>query len=408
MEPGRVLGGRYRLRVQVGSGRYGRVWRAHDEVGREVTVEELGEVGTPETARVARALRETPALLGHRYVAPVEDVVEADGVLWAVIPVLHAPSLADLLAEHGPLPRAQVRDVARAALDALDAMHAAGITHGDVQPASIRSDHGRWLLVPRIGTLAREDTQSTWHDADSEADYIAPELLHGARRTPSSDLYSLGATLYHLVFGHAPFHRDSVIATLSAVAREEPPPLDGIGGLGRLIEGLLNKNPERRLTAAEARQMLGDAENEPPRRSPDRMAGPAPSAARRGPVNYPVGMAGWALAVLLAVALASARAMVSGADLVDFLATVLPWAIFVLGICVLAVQARAALARRSAPDVPVWQWYVRSLAPPAPWTDEERDRRRAAAERSVEHALLTADRRVAAASPDRGRGTTDV
>ncbi|WP_407647092.1 protein kinase domain-containing protein [Actinacidiphila soli] len=83
--------------------------------------------------------------------------------------------------------------------------------------------------------LARaNDTETTQDNGRivAAADYIAPELLHGARREPSSDLFSLGATLYHLVAGQAPFHRDSVMATLSAVARSCPGTADCCAGSG--------------------------------------------------------------------------------------------------------------------------------------------------------------------------------
>ncbi|MFJ9822215.1 serine/threonine-protein kinase [Streptomyces sp. NPDC101151] len=410
MEPGRVLGGRYRLISLVGSGRHGRVWRAYDEVRREVTVEEVGEAGAVGTARVAGTLRAAAALRGHPSVVAVKDVVEADGVVWAVVPVVSGPSLADLLAEDGRLPVVQVWEVASAMLGALEAIHRIGVVHGDVQPANIRSYQAHWILLPKIGALAGADTQTTRDDMESaaEADYIAPELLHGARRSPSSDLFSLGATLYHLVAGIAPFHRDSVMATLSAVEREEPPPLGRIGGLGALIEGLLDKDPERRLTVAEARRALGGAGGKPHVADIAGAVRPAPTTANHAPGVARWGLISVVLSAVLTVALALARARVGAADVVDFFVTVLPWAVFVLGVCVLAVQARAALARRRAPEVRLWRWYLRSLAPPARWNGQERDRRRAAAERAVDEALLTVDRRVAAASPDWGRGTTDV
>ncbi|EST18725.1 hypothetical protein M878_44615 [Streptomyces roseochromogenus subsp. oscitans DS 12.976] len=408
-----MLGGRYRVGSQVGSGGYGRVWTAYDEVLRtEVTVEEVGAAGSAGTARAVRTVRVIAGLREHPNVIPVNDIVEADGVVWTVMPLVSGPSLADHLAEHGRMSRDRVREVAAAVLGALDAMHGVGFVHGDVRPANIRLDGGRWVLLPVIGALTRandiETTRDNWWIV-AASDYIAPELLHGARREPSSDLFSLGATLYQLVAGQAPFHRDSVMATLSALEREQPPSLGGIGELGRLIEGLLDKDPERRLTVAGAQRVLDGAGGEPYAAVRATRARSAPTAMlRKVWTNHTISAASWGLLLaVLAVAPALARAHVSAADVSDFFVTLLPWALFALGLWVLAVQARAALARRRARErVPVWRWFVRSLAPPAPWTGEERDRRRAAAERAVDEALLTVDRRVAAASP--GRRTTDV
>ncbi|MET9453373.1 serine/threonine-protein kinase [Streptomyces cinerochromogenes] len=418
MEPGRVLAGRYRLSRQERSGRYGRVWRAYDQILQvEVTVEAVGAADAPETHRVVRSLTTAAiSLRGHPSVIVVNDVVEAGGVLWAVVPFVAGPSLADHLAEHGPMPVERVQQVARELLAALEAMHEAGVAHGDVRPANIRLAHSRWVLLPGTDALTLADLATTQEDVETfaAADYIAPEVMNGVRRRPSNDLFSLGATLYHLIMGYAPFQRDSVVETLGAVVREDPPPLGDIGELGRLIEGLLVKDPERRLTVAGAQRVLhGSALRVPAAAG----ATPPAEAPARVSVSLEVGAARWGLrtvisAVVLTVGLVVALTLVLAhlrvADVAAVLVTLLPWAVFVLGVRVLAVQARAALARRRSPGVPVWRGYVRSLAPPAPWTGEERDRRRAAAERAVDEALLRVDRRVAAASPGRGRGTSDV
>ncbi|MFF8953509.1 serine/threonine-protein kinase [Streptomyces sp. NPDC014940] len=408
MEPGRLLGGRYRIRSQVGSVR--RVWAAYDEdLHKEVTVEKVGARDAARTQWVLRSLTEAASRLrGHPYVVTVYDVVEADGVVWAVLPVVTGPSLADILAHSDRMPAAEVREVARALLAALEAMHEAGVVHGDVRPANIRLGRSGWVLLPGTGARAWADYETTQdNESFAAANYTAPELLRGGPRRPSSDLFSLGATLYHLAAGHAPFHRDSVGATLAAVVAEEPPPLGPIGGLELLIGGLLVKDPDRRLTETEAWEALRGARPVYPRTGAARAGSAAPTADRAA-AGYAVLPAGWGLAVALAVALALALAHVSAADISAFFTTLLPWAVFILGVCILAVQARAALARRNSPEVPLWRGYVRSLAPPAPWTDEERGRRRAVAERAVDEALLTVDRRMAAASQDSSRGATDV
>lgn len=164
---------------------------------------------------------------------------------------------------------------------------------------------------------------------------------------------------------------------------------------------------------AEARRALGGAGGKPQVADTAGPVRPAPTAARSTTANHAVGAARWGLLsvvflVVLTVALALVWARVGAAGVADFFVALLPWVVFVLGVCVFAVQARTALARRRSLEVPVWRWYVRSLAPPARWSGEERDRRRAAAERAVDEVLLTIDRRVAAASPDRGRGMSDV
>lgn len=102
MGPGRTLDGRYRIRNRVGSGGLGSVWTAYDEALRvEATVEAVGAAGSERMARVARTLRAAALLRDHPNVIPVYDIVETDGVLWTVMPLVSGPSLADHLAEQG-------------------------------------------------------------------------------------------------------------------------------------------------------------------------------------------------------------------------------------------------------------------------------------------------------------------
>ncbi|MFH8939630.1 serine/threonine-protein kinase [Streptomyces griseosporeus] len=413
-QPGRVLGGRYQVRHQMGSGGFGLVWEAYDEVqSRRVAIKAVGlsrrgEVGADRFARGVAAL-------DHPNLVNVYDLVEADGVVWSVMPLVPGPSLAEYLAENGRLSGERVREGAKAMLDALATLHEAGFVHGDVRPANILMVGERWMLLPPIGAMAwNDDVDTTEHGARivATADYIAPERLRGAPQGPSNDLFSLGATLHHLLTGHPPFHRNNVWETLAAVAHEEPPPLGDIGELGRLIEHLLEKDPQRRLTAAQARQVLDEA-------TVERLPASAPSRAKPRSAASHIGVGATSSLMLLfsiliaALTWAAARAHVAPGDVSDFFVALLPWTLFALGLCVLAVQVRATLTRRHArgqKPVPVWRWYAHSLAPPARWSEDEWARRRAAAERAVDEALLAIDRRVASASPGReaDRGTTDV
>ncbi|MGW7574702.1 protein kinase domain-containing protein [Streptomyces sp. NPDC054765] len=361
----------------------------------------------------ARRFARAVAALHQPNLVTVYDLVEADGVVWYVMPLISGPSLAEYLAENSQMSDGRVREVAKALLDALAALHEAGFVHGDVRPANILMSEGGWMLLPGIGAMVRDDASDTIeHDGliVDGADYIAPERVRGAPQEPSNDLFSLGAILHQLVTGRPPFHRDDVWATLAAVVNDEPPPLGGIGELGRLIAGLLDKAPERRLTAAQARLVLRIGRLQPPVSGPTAMQSAAAASSNAGISSS---LLLFLLMLTVVLAWAAARAYVAAGDVSDFFVALLPWALFAVGLAVLAEQVRVALTRRRArvrKPVPVWRWYARSLAPPARWTNEERARRRAAAERAVDEVLLTVDRRVASASPSSGadRGTTDV
>jgi serine/threonine protein kinase len=85
---------------------------------------------------------------------------------------------------------------------------------------------------------------------------MAPEQVQGDTIEPASDLFSLGATLYAAVEGRSPFGRGCPVATLAAVVDEPPARFVRAGPLGPVIEGLLAKDPRRRLDTDRARRAL--------------------------------------------------------------------------------------------------------------------------------------------------------
>ena len=435
--PGRMLGGRYRVGNQLGSGGYGRLWEAYDEVlDRRVAVGSLGREGMVESAR--RSVH-VIAATHHPNLVTVHDFVEVDGVVWYVMPLVSGPSLAEYLAENGPMSGGQVREVAKALLDALAALHRAQYVHGDVRPANILAAGREWMLLPGIDAMVRDDDSDTtghvaWIVDAAAVDYLAPDRLRGAPQEPSNDLFSLGVTLYQLVTGRLPFHRDDVAETVMAAAYDEPLPLGRTDELGHLIEGLLDKNPARRLTAAQARQLLprtgggpllassapaaasvsadtrASSTWTPPKHKPALHARSAPRPASGGKAAGAA--SSLVLLAVLAVVLvqAAAQAHVAAGDVSDFFLALLPWVLLALGACVLAVQVRVTLTRRrtrAGNPVPVWRRYARLLAPPPRWTNEERALRRTIAERTVDGALLAIGRRMASAQPGPGADKGD-
>ncbi|MBB5085138.1 serine/threonine-protein kinase [Nonomuraea endophytica] len=263
-----VLGGRYRLQAELGRGGMGRVWRGHDELlDRPVAVKEVILERRPPCERAAllgRTMSEArlAARLSHPHIAAVYDVVEADGRPWIVLQLVSAPTLADVLAERGPLPPAEVARIGLQVLLALQAAHAAGIVHRDVKPANILlADAGRHAVLTDFGlaTTLEPPAQNGLTQADivvGTPAYISPERARGAAPTAESDLWSLGVTLFTAVEGRCPFEQGSALATLSAVLTADPVPFVRAGPLAPLLTGLLAKDPARRTGVDDARRHL--------------------------------------------------------------------------------------------------------------------------------------------------------
>ncbi|HEY5360390.1 MAG TPA: serine/threonine-protein kinase [Streptosporangiaceae bacterium] len=264
-QPDRVLAGRYRLITPLGSGGMGTVWLAEDEVlDRQVAVKEIsplpGVTGDEQALLRERTFREAriAARLRHPNVVTVYDVVEDGDRPWIVMELGPRRSLSDVVEQDGPLAPRQAAQIGLQVLSALRAAHAIGVIHRDVKPGNVLIDaDGRALLTDfGIARAQESSTLTTSGVVVGSPSYIAPERARGGRGSFESDLWALGATLYAAAEGRPPYDRPGALATLMAVAAEEPDPPRHCGPLWPVISGLLRQDPEQRPDAAAVDQML--------------------------------------------------------------------------------------------------------------------------------------------------------
>ncbi|MGH8794944.1 MAG: protein kinase domain-containing protein [Stackebrandtia sp.] len=252
---GDVIAERYQLAAHIGDGGHGTVWRAHDQLlQRDVAVKEVKlppELPPHEQEQlVDRTLREarTAAGISHASVVRVFDVVTESGRPWIVMELLQARSLADVIASEGAMPPRVVAKIGLALAGALEAAHAAGILHRDIKPGNVLiSSDGRCVLSD-FGAAA--GSAGTGHTAPGmvlgSAHYIAPERAIGGAAEPSSDMFSLGVTLYAAIEGRPPFDRGNTTSTMYAVVHDPPEAPRNAGPLTPLLANLLEKDPNRR------------------------------------------------------------------------------------------------------------------------------------------------------------------
>ncbi|MFJ4649810.1 serine/threonine-protein kinase [Nocardia sp. NPDC088792] len=275
--PGWVLAGRYRLIEPLGTGGFGRVWKARDERLRvDVAVKEVwlppAESHAEHAERVERAEREArnaARLRHHPNIVAVHDVVTEDETPWIVMQLVDGESLKQRLDRDETVPVDEAAAIAVALLQVLRAAHELGIVHRDIKPDNVLLTRTGEILLTDFG-IARDHAENTLTAKDvivGSFEYLAPERIDGDDR-PAGDLFSLGVTLYHAVEGFSPFRRKTVQGTLvAAMLGIAPAPLHA-GRLTRLVTWLMEKQPESRPSIAQALSLL----------TPEPAAAPAPEA----------------------------------------------------------------------------------------------------------------------------------
>ncbi|MGW7290184.1 serine/threonine protein kinase [Streptomyces sp. NPDC054847] len=228
--------GRYRLLHRLASGGMGRVYLARGPAQKLVAVKTLLAEGT--VSDVDRRRFEREVRLAQRidsdHTAKVIDADPAAERPWMAIEYIAAPSLAELVSRAGTLPASAVRWVAAGTAHALVALHREEIVHRDVKPQNILLP----LNGPRLidfGISHANDITRTTLTLGTIA-FTSPEQARGEPSTTASDVYSLGATLFHLTVGRPPYPEGE--DTLRLLVRVQRGELDATG-LGKELKPLI-------------------------------------------------------------------------------------------------------------------------------------------------------------------------
>ncbi|MBE7499340.1 MAG: protein kinase [Verrucomicrobiales bacterium] len=222
--------GRYELHELVGAGGMGVVYRAwQTDLERWVAIKLLPPAWfeVPEARERFRQEALTLARLRHPNIVALHDFGESEGQPYLVMEYVEGTNLAHRTGEWLTEPE-KVAGHVKAAADALQAAHQGNVLHRDLKPSNLLLDADDRIRITDFG-LARPITGGSELTRSGQVlgtlAYVAPEQVSiGSRAaTAASDVYSLGAVLFHLLTGRPPFLAGSAAALLQQVARDFPP-----------------------------------------------------------------------------------------------------------------------------------------------------------------------------------------
>lgn len=247
--------GHYEVIEEVGTGGMATVYRARDpKFNREVAIKVLPASMLHDAAFRVRFEREvkTLAALEHPFIVPVYDAGEESGQPYFVMRYMPGGSLKDRL-KSGKISLQETALIFEKIARGIDYAHKKGFVHRDIKPDNILfdqdgnaclSDFGIAKLYGGTGNLTEQKPIGT-------ATYMSPEQARGEKLDPRSDIYSLGALLYHMLTGKPPYqaetsfsiaykHINDPAPEILHVMPNLPPAIDGV------IKTALAKDKNRR------------------------------------------------------------------------------------------------------------------------------------------------------------------
>ena len=254
--------GPYEVVAPLGVGGMGEVYRARDtRLGREVALKVLPAdvAANPDRRQRFELEARSASALSHPNILTVFDVGGAGATSFIVTELIEGESLRAMM-QRGGVGLRKLLDLAVQIADGLAAAHGAGVVHRDLKPENVMVARDGRAKILDFG-LARQtapvsEATATMAQAEASApgmivgtaSYMSPEQARGAPLDFRSDQFSFGLILYELAAGRHPFRRETTVETLTAILKEDAPPVESTIPLPLkwIIERCLSKDPEDR------------------------------------------------------------------------------------------------------------------------------------------------------------------
>jgi eukaryotic-like serine/threonine-protein kinase len=249
--------GRYKLVARLGAGGMGQVFLGFSPSGRPMAVKVVHRDLARDQAFLHRFRQEVAAArkVSGAYTAPVVDA-GYDDLPWLATTLVVGPSLADAVAQQGPLPEAAVWRLAAGLVEALAEVHSCGLVHRDLKPSNVLLAADGPRLIDFGISRALDGTAITGTSIIGTPAFMSPEQASGAPVGPASDVFSLGGTLTFAATGSGPFGDGNPVAMIYRVVHGEPVLAGLPGALPYLVSRCLAKGPEDRATLAELMEVI--------------------------------------------------------------------------------------------------------------------------------------------------------
>lgn len=217
--------GQFLLIEQMGTGGMGAVYRAMDAaLGRFVAIKVMKAEMGEDPALVESFLREAraAAALNHPNIVQIYSCGQEQGQPYIVMELVSGGRLDLLMADGKKVGEVRLLEVALDVAEGLKAANEAGLVHGDIKPANVLFDKNGRARIVDFGLAMFVNRQQEQGGVWGTPYYISPERARGGKADHRSDIYSLGATMFHALAGRPPF--DGKTAADVVVARLKGPP----------------------------------------------------------------------------------------------------------------------------------------------------------------------------------------
>lgn len=255
-----ILGNRYRITEQIGSGGMADVYKAVDEtLGRSVAVKIMHKKYASDANFAARFRQEAQAAanLSSPNIVNIYDWGQDGDTYYIVMEYVRGTDLKKIIQEKGSLSSKQTAEIGAQVCSALAVAHGYDIIHRDIKPHNIMVTPDGGVKVMDFGIARAGNTTMTQTDSVlGTAHYVSPEQAQGKHLNAASDLYSLGIVLYEASCGVLPFNAETPVAVALKQVNEQPvrpskhnPTISP--ALETVIGKALIKDPRLRYTSAE-------------------------------------------------------------------------------------------------------------------------------------------------------------